>query len=64
MHRRPSLLASLAPAARRLAGRAAPAVLDVAGLGLLTSAAVVIALPLGLAVAGVSCFVLQWRLTS
>lgn len=63
MHRRQSILGKLAPFGSRVIGGVRPFVLDVAGLALLTSAAVVVALPLGLAVGGIACFVLQWRVT-
>jgi len=67
MHRKPGLLhrlgVALRPAGRGLhrAGRAiGPIVLDAAGLGLLSAAAFMVAVPFGVAVAGVSCFVLNY----
>ena len=39
-----------------------PAVLSVAGLGLLAAAAWAVAPPLGLAALGVACLLLEWRL--
>lgn len=42
---------------------AVPVLLVIAGLALLSAAAWTIALPAGLAVAGVSAFVLEWRIT-
>lgn len=51
---RQSVFARLTPAV--------PVVLVLAGLMLLSAAAWVIALPAGLAVAGLSCFALQWYL--
>lgn len=42
---------------------AIPVLLVVAGLALLSAAAWTVALPAGLAVAGVSAFVLEWRIS-
>ncbi|GAA1749491.1 hypothetical protein [Nonomuraea bangladeshensis] len=42
---------------------AIPVLLVIAGLALLSAAAWLFAVPAGLAVAGVSCFVLEWRIT-
>lgn len=39
-----------------------PVILDVSGLAFISAAAWVIALPLGLVISGLACFVLQWRL--
>ncbi|MGR6923099.1 hypothetical protein ACU635_53345 [[Actinomadura] parvosata] len=50
-----SVLSRLAPAV--------PILLVIAGLALLSAAAWVIAAPAGLAVAGLSAFVLEWRIT-
>lgn len=47
----------------RLRGVLAP-LLIVAGLGFITSAAWVVALPAGLAAAGISCWILEWLITS
>jgi hypothetical protein len=47
--------------ARALAA-ALPVLLVLAGLALVSAAAWAVALPAGLAAAGVSCFVLQWYL--
>lgn len=63
MHRKPSTLRALAGPARALARRVAPVLLDVAGLGFLVAGAALWAPIAGLVAAGVSCFVLQWRLT-
>jgi hypothetical protein len=52
---RKSVFARLAPAM--------PVLLVIAGLALLTAGAWAIALPAGLAAAGVSAFVLEWRIT-
>lgn len=52
---RKSVLARLTPAM--------PILLVIAGLALLSAAAWTIALPAGLAVAGLSAFVLEWRIT-
>ncbi|MGW0587448.1 hypothetical protein [Streptosporangium sp. NPDC002607] len=43
---------------------ALPVILVIAGLALLSAAAWTLAVPAGLAAAGVSCWVLEWRLTS
>ncbi|GAA2209330.1 hypothetical protein GCM10009850_047880 [Nonomuraea monospora] len=50
-----SVLSRLAPAV--------PILLVIAGLALLSAAAWTIAAPAGLAVAGLSAFVLEWRIT-
>lgn len=42
---------------------AMPVLLVIVGLALLSAAAWTIALPAGLAVAGLSAFVLEWRIT-
>lgn len=70
MHRNTTTLASRIGAALRPAGRGLhrasrtlrPMVLDAVGLGLLAAAAWVIAVPVGLAAAGIACIVLNWRL--
>ena len=69
MHRKPALLErlgiALRPAGRglhRASRSATPVVLDMAGLALLAAAAWVVAVPAGLAAAGVGCLALNWRL--
>lgn len=43
--------------------RSASTLLDLAGLGLLTVAAMLVTIPFGLAVAGVACLAVSWART-
>lgn len=52
---------TIATAAGRTARRAAPYTWAAAGLTLLSAAAWTIATPAGLAAAGISCLIMEWR---